>query len=962
MRRLRADLEQVLPARSGAAVLGDARRPKQLYGRRRHLAALHGWIAELAAGRGRTAVVEGEPGIGKSALVLQASIEAQASGCQVYRATCDPLSRAFPMRPLLDAFRTGTPSGYTHLRINEMADLFSLPGNTVDLVSSTAERLLALVDDLCVVAPVLLVVDDLQYADPTTITVLQRLACAVRQLPLLLVLVGRPATGDEGLRSLLDVADSSDRIKLDPLADAEVAQLVAAEVGGIPGPGLLKMAAHAAGNPLHVTELVDVLRRRRTLTMAGDLVEAMESSVPTSLASAIADRLAVLSTPAHAALQFAAMLGASFQVSELATLVERHVVDLQPLLSEAVGAGVLLDDGTEMCFRHPLIRAAIYEGIPVVVRASWHRVAARALADARAAVDRVARQLLAALDINGEPQAEEWAVSWMAKSAHQLVGLAPRPAIRLLGWALTGATAGTAHYGPLTSQLADALYRAGQPDEAARIAEAGLEHVTQPEVLVHLHWTLGQYRAVNGRAEDSLVALGSALDAAGLGAVDRSRLLVLSARMHRSLGRLESANRVATEALELATGVGDRWAIAWALGVMTIVRGMLGEPEEALPLFDRTLAATNGEPTLGDLRLLMRINQAVALGDLDRYAQAISAAEQARRFADEAGNVVRLTQAQSVLGELLFDAGQWDEALAEIEVRPETFRDPTVECSDHGIAATIQLHRGDDTAADRYLAAAERYAARLGDRVVGSFVLAKSLRRERAGEPADALAMLRRGLADNVEEVGETAELLADVVRLAVVVGDGDAASAAVDRAEGLVRASRAPHRRAVVAHCRGLLRQDPVQLIEAADLYGTAGRPLPRAQALEAASVLLAVDGDNVGARSPFATACVLYADLGAKWDLTRMRAISRQHRIRHRFRAARRTPRQGWESLTPVEQRIVTQVARGMSNPRVAAYLHLSRWAVQVHLSRALAKLNLPSRADLIQETQRRRGVTAR
>jgi hypothetical protein len=86
---------------------------------------------------------------------------------------------------------------------------------------------------------------------------------------------------------------------------------------------------------------------------------------------------------------------------------------------------------------------------------------------------------------------------------------------------------------------------------------------------------------------------------------------------------------------------------------------------------------------------MLQINQAAVYGELDRYSEAIESAAQVRRLADEAGNVVRLAQAQSVLGELLFEVGHWDDALAEVlDPVPVHTRQPVV-------------HRGDDPTAPR---------------------------------------------------------------------------------------------------------------------------------------------------------------------------------------------------------------------------------------------------------------------
>jgi DNA-binding CsgD family transcriptional regulator len=381
---------------------------------------------------------------------------------------------------------------------------------------------------------------------------------------------------------------------------------------------------------------------------------------------------------------------------------------------------------------------------------------------------------------------------------------------------------------------------------------------------------------------------------------------------------------------------------------------MRGESDKALPLYDRALAVAQGDPALTDLRLLLQINQAVALGDLDRYDDAISTAEQVRQLADDAGNVVRLAQAQTALGELLFDVGRWDDALAEVDVVFGVSKNPAVECYNHGVVAVIQMHRG-DPAAGEHLAAAQGYAAHLGQ-VVSSLALAGSLEREQADAPDEALAALMVGLAEPVEETEETADLLADAVRLAVAVGDRSAARTLVRRADAVTRTSAVPHRQAIAPHCRGLLDHDPVPLLRAAEHYRAAGRPLPQARALEAAGLALADGGDIAAARTHFTGAFSLYTSLGAGWDLARTQATFRGYGIRRGPHARHRLSHHGWGSLTPTELKVAALVAQGMSNPQIAGHLFLSRRTVQTHVSHILAKLDLHSRTDIAREASRR------
>src|SRR6202011_5495453 len=203
------------------------------------------------------------------------------------------------------------------------------------------------------------------------------------------------------------------------------------------------------------------------------------------------------------------------------------------------------------------------------------------------------------------------------------------------------------------------------------------------------------------------------------------RLLVLAARTHSSLGEHEKAGRVAARALAAAEAeAGDNWAMGWALHVLTLVTSAQGQMTDALPLFDRALTVTQSDPALTDLRLLLQINKAVTLGNLDHYEEALAAAGQARLLADQVGTTFRLAQAHDALGQLLFETGRWDEALAEGEIVPENLKEPGAVCGGLGIAAVISFHRGESGAARRHLAAAAPHAKRIGHRIIGPYALA----------------------------------------------------------------------------------------------------------------------------------------------------------------------------------------------------------------------------------------------
>ncbi|BFU45207.1 helix-turn-helix transcriptional regulator [Krasilnikovia sp. MM14-A1004] len=934
-----------------------------IVGRQREIHLMRNAITRATAGVGTALLVEGEPGIGKSSLARAAAAEAATAGCGVRWAACDELSQAFPLLPLLDAYDIDD-AAVDPVRRTIMRQLRgdASPGQQADLPAAMAQ-FVGLVEHLCRDAPVLLVVDDLQWADPSTVTAWGRLARSARRLPLCLIGTVRPVPQREDVARLRRVVEPAALLRLRGLPRPEAEQLVTELVGGAPGERLTRLAEGAAGNPLYLTEVVGALLRGGHLVDADSCVEVTEGPTPASLSAAIADRLRFLSAPVRRLLQAAALLGVRFPVADLATVSGRRVAELVPALDEAIVAGVLRDHGGKLAFRHPLIRTALYESMPVAVRTAWHSEAACALAAHGSRVDRVARQLLAAVDATDDGPADDWAaddwtVRWLADNGRQLLDRSPQAAVPLLRRAVDSVPAGTEPHDLLASRLADALYRVGDADGAATVATRALAHVRSPDALVDLHWTLAQCRAMQGRSQESLTALEATLTAPAITPRHRARLLALTARTHRSLGQIDAADRVAATALTEATAAHDPWATAWALAVSILVHGMRGEIVQALPLFQRALAATDGDPALGDLRVVLEINYAAALGDLDRYEDAVVAASQARMLADHIGNLVRRAQAHSVLVELLFDVGRWDDVLAELDTAGlvgELSQDPVVECSDHGIAAAIGLHRGQPNAG-RHLRDAEPYAARLGGRVIGPFVLARSLDREVAGAPQAALAVLTDSLSESTQELEETEDLFAAAVRLAVDVGDRAAALAVTSRAEALASGSPVPHHRATALHCRGLLDHDAGILAGASDGYRDAGRPLLRAQALEAAGAAAADGGDLAEGRRLFTEAYGLYAGLGAAWDLARARARFRAYGIRRGPRAPHRRSLNGWDSLTPAETKVVALIARGMSNPQIAAQLYLSRRTVQTHVSHILAKLDLRSRTDVAREASLR------
>lgn len=895
-------------------------------------------------GKGAAVLIEGEPGIGKSTLARAATTLATHEGCRVLWAAADELGQALPLRPLLDAFH-----GMDNPRLTAVRHL--LRGEfTADLdpVAAASEHMLTLVADLCDIIPVVLVVDDLQWADQATIRVWERLARTASRTALLTIGVTRPTPVRAELSALRRTATTV--LHLEGLRDNEVTDLLAGLAGGQPGPALRRIATDAAGNPLYLTELVAALTRAGRLRLGDGEVELESGPVPRSLLAAIADRLDFLPRDVRGDLRAAALLGLEFLVDDLAIIQNRRVPDLVRAIDQARTAGVLGETDGKLSFRHPLIRAALYDEIPPPVRTAWHRDAARALAEAGAPVHRVARQLLQAVTMDDADPLDELLLDWLAGAAATLVAQAPRDTAELLRQACRRTPATTTRGIRLAANLAEAQYRTGDAIEAERTARRALAAASDPDVLVELHWTISQSRAFVGRVDASLDSLGRALALPGVSAKQRARLLVLTARAHRNLGEVSLAGDLAAEALATAEEVGDKWAVAWSLHVLIVVSVMRGDVVGALPLFDRALDVVADDPALIDLGMLLEINKAVALGDLDRYDEAFGTAARVRRIADRAGSVPRLAQARSALAQLLFEAGQWDDARCEAEALPDAMKDPAATCCDHGVAAVIAFHRGNVDTARRHLDRAAPSAEHIGNRVISALTLARSLDHEVTDEPDQALAVLVSCLAHRPEELDEVEDLLPEAARLAAGAGMADVVADAAARATGLAGRGQVPHRQGSAAYCRGLLDGNVALLLLAADKFAVAGRPLWEAKALEAAALRSAQDGDRGAARTAFTRADEIYERLGAAWDVARLRAAMRGYGMRRGSRNRHRQASAGWESLTPSEAKVARLVAEGLANREIAERLVLSVRTVESHVSHVLAKLGMRSRVDIV------------
>jgi DNA-binding CsgD family transcriptional regulator len=917
-------------------------------GRAVELARLGDLVAEVAAGVGRALLVVGEQGVGKTALLREGLAGAEVLGCRMGWGTGDEFQQGFPLRMAAECLG------------QEGREAVSGPGGwgvlAGDPVLAGVERLLELVDRLCAVSPVVVVAEDLQWADEASVLVWRRLAQAARQVPLLVVGSLRPGPAREDLAQLQRglVAHGDAVVSLGPLPLPEVEQLASGLLGAVPGPQLAGVLARAGGNPLYVRELVEALVREGLARRADGVTELTGEPgalrVPTSLVAAIAERLEVLPGNAMAVLRWAAVLGLEFSVSDLKLVSGRPTGELADMMQAAVSAGVVAEVGQRLAFRHALIRQVLYEQIPRPARETLHLEAARALAAAGAAPERVAAQLVV---VEAEAAEWEWVWEWLAKAVPVLTYQAPRVAAQLLRRAL--AQVPEAH--PGREVLEAGLVRVGfllmQEEEVERVARSLLARTTDPDCAAEVSWLLAYVLSRAGQKGEAALVEERALGRPGVSAVWTARLRARQAMTQALLHHSDGAVQIASQALVEAEQAGDRFAVGYALYTLSYVAYLQRDQEGSLGHIDRALAVIGDDPQTTDLRILLLSNRVAALGNLDRLPEAGTTVQEALALAEQTGTP-RLTSVCISAAEYYFEVGQWDNATTVLETASELPCAVEIVIRTHRLIAEIAAHRNDWGTAEAHLAAGRDKALRSLDAQSAARYLfgAEALAAERATRTGEAVTLNEQYLdPTTADHVMERHRIMPPLTRLALATGARATAAAAAQAAGEEARRAPLPNRTATADWCRGLVDGDPGPVLEAAAYYKSTGRPADQGRALEDAAVLLAGRGDLAEARRAFTDAARLYQDLSADYDLRRADAQLRRYGIR-RGRGGRARSATGWDALTPVEATIAALIADGRSNPDIAAHLFLSRNTVQTHVSHILAKLGARSRAEIIRQ----------
>ena len=954
------------PGPRGLSGLGPSATPSTpVRGREPEVEALGEALDRVSAGRSAMVLIEGEAGIGKTRLLDGALEEARAQGMQVARARAEELDQNRPFGLVAAAFGCARPSADP--RRAAIADLLASPAGDGGLITVTSDPGLQfravdafadLVETLALAGPLMIGLDDLQWADSSSLLTLGAAARRMVGLPVALIGCLRPLPHGADLDRLTGLLEAAGgrRIWLAPLPAQAVHDLVADAVAAEPGPALLAEAAGAGGNPLFITELVGALLQEGMVRIVGGRAEVAQAAMPPTLRLTILRRLSFLPDGTRQALQSASILGSDFSLSDLATVTGGSALDLSVALTDAVRAGVVADGDTRLRFRHDLIRDAIYEDLPGGVRLGLHREAGQRLASVGAPTLQVAEQLARAAT-PGDAEA----IRWLSRAAQEAGATSPDGAASLLARAIDLMTPADPGRDRLLAERAGTLLWAGRLAEAEAACRALLARDHDPCVTTLVRTCLGRVLLAGGRARE---ALGE-LEGAGSSAEPASAELAI-ARAHESfarlsLGDLDGACSAAAEAQSTGPEAGSQQKVGIAMTSRIHAAELRGDLAFALQIAYDAVGRADRSPTGWADRsptgwdTATRSARGLILIDLDRLDEARSTLQAGMRVAEELGVQLELDSYHAHLAFERFTAGDWDGALAEaqagLELAGEIGATYTgVFC--HIIRSLILLHRNDlrgaRDAAD--IAAAE--LSRTGPRYRSHWAQwARALVLEADGQTNKAYEVLA-GCWDWCARLGlalEYAVLGPDLVRLALTHGDQERARQVAAAVSGLAGRNEVPSLTGAALRCRGLADDDAGALAVAVRAYQPGTRPLELAATCEDAGAAFARQSRTDQARPLLEHALQIYERLGAARDLARAEAVLREAGLRRGRRGPRGRPQSGWLSLTPAEQAVASLVADGLTNPQIGERLYISRRTVQTHLAHVFTKLDIASRAQL-------------
>ena len=907
---------------------------------------MDGLLDAAGDGAGSVVVVEGAPGIGKSQLLaaVRGHAERRGFGVLAARGSEFEAEMAFgvarqlfePMlRAASPAQRRRLAGGVARVGVRALgmeageppADRFAAIHGLYWLCANRAEH-----------GPLVVLVDDTQWADDPSLAWLGYLGRRTPDLALVLALALRSGDpgGDRGELERVLAADGVNRIAPGPLSPAAVGAIVRAQLDdGADEQFCSACGDLTRGNPLFLRELL-VAARSEGLPARGDSVKRLHLIAPSAVGPSVLARLGRMGAEVVALARAVAVLGPGAEVAVAAELAELDPV-VAELTADRLAAAQIFAPARPLEFFHPLIGAAVREDLAPGARRVAHRRAA-ALLDPGESLARVAAHLLAC-----GPAGDGWVVQQLRDAAGEALDRgAPDVAAGYLRRALAEPPA-VADRAALLLALGTAEWRAGQPDATLHLEQA-LDSVGEnPGTWIGAGWLLALAYIVADRFEQAVAVFERLL--AAVGDDDAGLALMLEA----SIALVGMGNeRTATSALHRAEQLRGRLdtVVDPPLHLLVAVANFAARTNratEALELTESALACKPYPPSRElSIALMYVLTMVERYEELQRLCDDLLTA--ARRHGAMREMIVFTTLrswASAECGEL---ADAEADARWALERAGETGRMQAVSCM---LRVLVERDELDD--AERLL---ERHAgpSSLRSGEVARFLGARGRLRAAQGRLQEAL--------EDLLECGERNERLGFVmlgggpwrVEAALVhaaLGNTSEARRVASEQLELARAFGLPRTLGVSLRAAGLVEggEAGVELLaEAVRTLERSPSPLELARALTDYGAALRRAGRRTQAREQLGRGLDLGHHLGA-------RRIANQARVE--LIAAGAKPRRdaitGRDALTAGELRVARLAAQGLTNREVAQSLFITTMTTKGHLSRVYRKLGITRRDQL-------------
>lgn len=894
-------------------------------------------LTDSPVGRGRMVLIRGESGIGKSRFLAFAVTAGRARGWQVLTASADRFERYVPYAVVGHAVNSFKGGGQS---IAKLAASFT---SVVDIAAcqpfATVRRsALSLFAALRARGPVLLAVDDLTLADEDSIAVISILLR--QQAPHSLLLIGtarRPDTASGGaFASLADRWEQDervDKVDLDPLSRAEVAELIAQTVRRRPDAGLVTaINAASRGNPLFTKQMTLGLLE----TGAVDLDDttcwkvAELTPLPSDRRSALLLRVMHVGEAATDLARVIALMG-SLHLARLpfaAVLAGLDPADAQPAFDALVASGILrsTDDGT-YGFEHSLVQESLYEDIGPAQRWLWHRQVAEWLRT-RPQVPAVVLELATHVHQTAEFGDEE-AITALQDAARITSTAAPGASLPWHERAIAITPEGHSSLGEMTADYAQALFLSGHTSDAIAAGRKALERLARGS-------TRDRTASLVVRALYEIDAIAEAAvfaDKANLSGKDLN-LLAQRSLLLAGIGEVDAAHEIAAR-IERMLPAASPAEHVHALIHIARVRQLSGQAESLGDLWEQIQSAMRTAPLASQLSGYVSIS-AMQAHHGDTYGARRSIAR-AQSLLDASGWVQYRAELTRARVGYAFHVGEWNEAVALCNALAEEVDVSGVLTQLDGIRILeieIASHRGDWTSA-RQLADGRRQPVNATSRSLQAWAAAGL--DLLTGNLDAARDTLDRALCDKVTTPSARSLLLA---RLAQVELQAANASAAIDAVNQIRTCNLAGLPHGTVIACKlaeGAVLNDIGCLTEALTI-ATSHEMLP-----SEAMACLALGEHGVSPEHNLVRAYKIFHGLDAQPWRRRAAAELRARSIPvPRFHANRKL-------LTDTETQVALLIQQGKANRDIATSLYLSGKTVETYVSRIFAKTGCSSRLEL-------------